>query len=47
MALDINKLNGYKVVLVRAALVNACSFMMYEKMQQQFKKFNDIYYSVY
>ena len=31
--LDVQKLKGYKVVLLRAALVNSCSFMVYEKCQ--------------
>jgi hypothetical protein len=34
-------------VLLRAAIVNACSFMVYEKAQQQVRKLNDVYYSMY
>ena len=47
MSLQWSKLKGYKVVLTRAVIVNACSFMIYEKAQKQVKRFNDYLYSVY
>lgn len=46
-SLMFSKLNGYKVVLVRAALVNAGSFLMYEKMQEYFRFFNNYSYAAW
>lgn len=45
-ALEISKLKGYKVVLLRAALVNSCSFLVYEKAQEYVAAFREPYYAV-
>lgn len=46
-SLMVSKLHGYKVVLLRAMLVNACSFWVYEQAQKYVYAFNNYYYSMY
>jgi hypothetical protein len=46
-ALELSKLKGYKVVLLRAGLVNSSSFLVYEKAQEYVTAFKSPYYSVY
>lgn len=46
MALELERLKGYKVVLTRAVLVNSCSFAVYEKMQSYIKQWDNYYYTV-
>lgn len=45
-SLVLSKLHGYKVVLIRAMLVNACSFWVYEQAQKYVYAFNNYYYSM-
>lgn len=44
-SLQLSKLQGYKPVLLRAVMVNACNFWVYEQAQQYVSFFNNYYYS--
>jgi hypothetical protein len=46
-AVEYSKLKGYKIVLLRAALVNSCSFLVYERAQKSVTAWNSYYYSMH
>lgn len=46
-AFQYSKLKGYNIVLTRAAAINSSSFLVYEKSQQYFYRWNSYLYSVY
>lgn len=46
-AVEYSKLKGYKVVLLRAGLVNSSSFLVYEKAQEYVTALSSYRYSMY